>query len=148
MNVPVEYKDKQISILKCENLKPLNINLKGWPDLFPVLCVLCAKAEGLSKLSGISHLAFKESNRLNKMAELLKACGIAITTQDNKCSIHGKKIWPKISPFLFDTANDHRMVMAGELLSAFGVPVTIQGKHSVNKSFPEFYSIIEAQYPH
>ena len=144
INVPIKYKNKQLSISKCENLKPLNINLKGCPDLFPMLCILCAKAEGLSKFSGVSHLAFKESNRLNKITELLKACGIVVKIQDDQCSIQGKKIWPKASPFVFDTEKDHRIVMAGELVSALAVPITVQGKHSVSKSFPEFYSIIDS----
>lgn len=142
MNVPVELKNKQLSVSKCENLKPLNFNLKGSPDLFPLLCILCAKAEGQSELEGLSHLAFKESNRLNKIKELLECCGIQVKIQDGRCLIYGKKIWPKVSPFIFDTEKDHRMAMVGELVSYLNVPITVQGKNSVDKSFPEFYSII------
>ena len=143
MGVKAELKSKQLSISKCEDLKPLNINLQDSPDLFPMLCVLCAKAQGPSELKGLSHLVFKESNRLNKMKELLELCGIQITIQEGKCSIQGKKIWPKTPPFLFDTAKDHRIVMAGELIASLNVPITVQGKKSVNKSFPEFYTLID-----
>ena len=142
MGVKTEIKNKKLSLSKCENLKPLNINLKGLPDLFPMLCILCAKAEGLSELSGLSHLAFKESNRLKKTKELLEACRIQITVEQDKCLIYGKKIWPEVSPFVFDTEQDHRMVMAGELVSTLDVPVTVLDKDSVNKSFPEFYSML------
>ena len=144
MGVQVELKNKQILISKCESLKPLNINLQGSPDLFPLLCVLCAKAQGLSELRGLSHLVFKESNRLNKTKELLELCGISVVIQEGKCSIHGRKIWPKIPPFVFDTAKDHRMVMAGELIASLNVPITVQGKKSVNKSFPEFYHLTDS----
>lgn len=146
MNVPIEYKNTQLSISNCENLLPLSFNLKGSPDLFPFLCVLCAKAEGLSELKGLSHLAFKESNRLQKTKELLEHCGISLKIQKDECLIYGKKIWPKVSPFVFDTANDHRMVMAAELVSSLDVPITVQGKEAVNKSFPEFYSFINSSY--
>jgi len=144
MGVQVECKNKQLVVSKCDDLRPLKIDLKGFPDLFPLLCVLCAKAEGLSELRGLSHLVFKESNRLNKIKELLEACGIQVTMQKNSCLIRGKKTWPQISPFIFDTEKDHRMVMAGELISSLDVPITVLGKDSVRKSFPEFYSVIEA----
>ncbi len=144
MGVKTEFINKELSILKCESLNPLHFNLKGFPDMFPLLSILCAKAEGLSELSGLSHLAFKESNRLRKTKELLESCGIQIKIQEDKCLIYGKKIWPKIKPFIFDTAKDHRMVMAGELIAKLGVPITVQEKDSINKSFPEFYSLIDS----
>ena len=144
MGVQVGLKNEKLSIFKCENLKPLIFNLKGSPDLFPLLAILCAKAEGFSELSGLSHLAFKESNRLKKIKELLKLCNIKIELHKNKCLIFGQKIWPKTSPFLFDTKKDHRMVMVAELIASLRVPITIKGKHSINKSFPEFYSLISS----
>ena len=45
---------------------------------------------------------------------------------------------------MFDTAKDHRMVMAGELIASLNVPITVQGKKSVNKSFPEFYHLTDS----
>ena len=142
MGVQIKFKNNQLVISKCENLKPLSFNVKNSPDLFPLLCVLCAKAEGLSELRGLSHLIFKESNRLNKTKELLEFCGIQVKFQEDNCLIYGKKIWPKVSAFIFDTTKDHRMVMAAELISSINIPITVQGKDSVNKSFPEFYSFI------
>lgn len=142
MGVPIKHKNKQLLISKYTHLKPIQIHLNNFPDLFPILCILCAKAEGLSKLLGLSHLAFKESNRLSKIKELLDCCGISTQIQEDKFFIQGKKIWPEVSPFIFDTAKDHRMVMAGELVASLGVPITVKGKSSVNKSFPEFHSLI------
>ena len=142
MNVSVEKKDKKLIISKSENLKPVQFDLKGTPDLFPLLSILCAKAEGLSELKGLSHLAFKESNRLSKTEELLKHCGIKIHIQKDHCVIHGRKHWPQVAPFEFDTEKDHRMLMAGELVASLGISISILGKDSINKSFPEFYSLI------
>ncbi len=144
MGVTVRLADKKLSVSKCDKLKPLSLSLKGLPDLFPLLCVLCAKAEGESELKNTLHLAFKESNRLNKIKELLESCGIKIKIQQGDFLIRGKKIWPKVSPFAFDTEKDHRMAMAAELVSALNAPVTVLGKEAVNKSFPEFYSAIQS----
>ena len=134
-----------VIISKCDHLKTLNISLKGQPDLFPLLAVLCAKAEGLSVLREVSHLAFKESNRLQKIKELLEKCGVQVKIQENDFLIYGQREWnSEISPFEFDTEQDHRLLMAGELVASMGVPVTLKGKDSVNKSFPEFYSLIQS----
>lgn len=142
MGVSIEKRKRNLIISKTENLKPLDFDLKGTPDLFPLLAVLCAKSEGLSKLKGIFHLAFKESNRLKKTEELLKHCGIKLKVQKDHWLIQGQKHWPQVAPFTFDSKKDHRMLMAGELVASLGIPITIQGKDSVNKSFPEFYSFI------
>lgn len=142
MGVSTQFKNKQLIISKCENLKPLKWSCKNSPDLFPLLCLLCAKAEGLSELNHLSHLVFKESNRLDKTKELLNHCKIKMEIQKDKCFIYGKKTWPKSSPFVFDTAYDHRMAMAGKLISYLGIPITVLGQDSVNKSFPDFYSHI------
>ena len=48
------------------------MSLKGQPDLFPMLAVLCAKTEALSVLRDISHLDFKESSRALKLKELFR----------------------------------------------------------------------------
>ena len=144
MGVPIKKENNKLTVFKGSNLKPLNISLKSSPDLFPLLCVLCAKAEGLSQITGISHLAFKESNRLNKIEELLAFCKIQVKREKDMFLIYGKKNWGQIPPFVFLAEKDHRLVMAGELVAALGAPIKIIGKEFVNKSFPEFYSLIHS----
>ena len=138
-------KQIQLIISKCDHLKALDINLKGQPDLFPMLAILCARAEGLSVLREVSHVVFKESNRAKKIKELLEKCGIQVKIQKNDFVIYGQKKWThKIHPFEFDTEQDHRLVMTGELIAGIGVPIILKGKEAVNKSFPEFYSLIQS----
>ncbi len=147
MGVIISFENKKLIVSKCENLKPINISLKETPDLFPMLSVLCAKAEGTSQLKDISHLAFKESPRIEKTQELLKLCGIESLIKKEVFLIHGRKIWPKVSPFVFDSAKDHRMAMAGALAQAIGVPVTVKGEECVSKSFPGFHSLVDSAIP-
>ncbi|MCY4321621.1 MAG: hypothetical protein OXC37_04390, partial [Bdellovibrionaceae bacterium] len=122
----------QLIISKCSDLKPLDINLKDQPDLFPMLAILCAKAEGLSVLKGVSHLAFKESNRLEKLKEVLEKCGIAVKIQKDDFLIYGQKNWShKIIPFDFSAEEDHRLVMVAELIASLGIPIHLKGKSAV-----------------
>jgi 3-phosphoshikimate 1-carboxyvinyltransferase len=60
-------------------MKALDFNLFQSPDLFPVLAVMCSWAHGVSKLHGAPHLALKESNRIQRVAELFKLLNIHYT---------------------------------------------------------------------
>lgn len=142
MGVTVEHQKTKLLISKSENLKAISVNLNTCPDIFPLLACLCAKAQGKSVLSGLKQQGFKESHRLHKIQELLKYCGIKSDIQHEECHIYGKKNWPEVCNFQYDVAQDHRMVMAAELLAFTNTPISICGKQHVNKSFPEFYNMI------
>ena len=142
MGVGIELKNETISIFQTKNLKNINVDLSGSPDLFPVLSVLCAKAEGASQLSGLSHQAFKESHRLEKVIELLNLSGIQTELKKDTLWIHGKENWSSRSSFSFKSDHDHRMVMAAQLVKSLSVPIDIQGKEAINKSFPDFFSLV------
>ena len=136
-----DVKDNKLSIFKTEKLNPIEINLNSYPDLFPVLAVLCSKAQGESHLSGLEHLAFKESHRLERTEVLLLASGVKIKKTEGSFIIYGPQS-NSVDSFEFDSFKDHRMVMAGTVLEKTGVPISILGKESVNKSFPEFFRYV------
>ncbi|MBC6415551.1 MAG: hypothetical protein GDA46_04080 [Bdellovibrionales bacterium] len=143
MQVPISLKNNQLKISQSSSLKSIDISLKDNPDLFPMLAILCAKAEGISYLRDISHIAFKESNRLEKIYKLLSLCHINCKKEGSYFVIEGKTEWnQKISPFVFDPEEDHRIVMATELLKSLNISIELKNKDCVKKSFPEFYSYI------
>ena len=138
-----KIKNSYLKVSKSNDLKSIDINLKSTPDLFPMLAVLCSKAKGKSYLRGISHLAFKESNRPKKIESLLKKCKINCGRQGDSFWIEGSPEWDQpISPFTFDPEKDHRIVMAVELLKSLKAPIKLTDKTPINKSFPDFYSCI------
>lgn len=148
LNLPEPYKIENLEkpylkISKANRLKPIDINLKGTPDLFPMLAILCAQAEGRSHLRGLSHLAFKESNRIKKIESLLKKCQINCGVNEGDFWIEGRPDKARAtSPFTFDPEKDHRIVMAVELLKSLKAPIELTDSSPVNKSFPDFYSCI------
>ncbi len=124
-------------------LKGIHANINDCPDLFPVLSALCAFAEGASRLEGAPHLAFKESNRIAKSAELLDRMGVKTEVLADGMAIHPptRPLSPTI-PFDFDTDHDHRLAFAAALVRSRGVPVEILNPQVVNKSFPEFWKLL------
>lgn len=132
----------ELVISKPERLLPIQENLATSPDLFPVLGMLCGFAEGRSELWGAPHLVHKESNRIEKTAQLLEACGRKVERTDQGLIIEGYAPDSSIlKPFDFDPGQDHRLVMAAAVALWAGVPLRILNVEVVKKSFPEFLEI-------
>lgn len=122
-----------------------NVDLKTTPDLFPVLAALAGLLMGESSFYNITHIAYKESNRLLEIKKLLISLGREVVLTDNIFII---KAWnsQKQSPALnetifFDTKEDHRLVMAAYVFKAAGFNIKCSSECAVSKSFPEFLSL-------
>lgn len=126
-------------------LRPIEQNLKNCPDLFPVLATLCAFADGTSRLSGAPHLAAKESDRIAKTAELVKALGRKTRALDGGLEIEGRPLGlgSSFKPFKYDTDHDHRLAMAAAVARAAGARVELTDANVVTKSFPGFWTMFE-----
>ncbi len=124
-----------------KKLNPVEVDLKNTPDLFPILSVLCALAPGYSKLFGAPHLRFKESDRQQKMHELLTAMGRKADYIPGGLGIKG---FTDISGNLikFDPDHDHRLAMAAGIAVRAGFDIKILHPEVVNKSFPDFWKIL------
>ena len=124
-------------------LKAIDWNLRDCPDLFPVLSVLCALAEGRSVLHGAPHLAHKESSRIESTATLLRGLGCEFTLRDDGIEIQGGAPLAT-APFDFDPNHDHRLAMAAAVARVAGANVRILHPDVVDKSFPEFWELLDA----
>lgn len=142
MGVRIFYNNMKLTVQQTEKLKPIEVDLNNSPDMFPILCVLLARANGDSLVTGISQLPYKESNRLENTKKLLKLLGRAFKHEGDKFTIYGN-----VRPFEaisdFDPDQDHRMAMAAQVANYGGAQLNILNKQVVNKSFPEFWNIVK-----
>ena len=146
MGLTIEKTTDTVHLLpKKENqsLRGVHCNLNNSPDLFPVLATLCAFAKGPSRLDGAPHLIFKESNRIQKTAELLQHMGVSTKILSDGMEIHPPEqlVLPK-NIFTYDPDHDHRLAFAAALLKSQNYPIQILHPEVVNKSFPEFWDIL------
>lgn len=132
----------QLQVYSPKKLKAVKANLQNSPDLFPVLAVLCSFSEGKSVLHGAPQLAYKESDRIAKTAELLKKSGVQCKTRHDGIEIQGRGTAVSKTIFSFDPDQDHRLAMAAALLKYFGQPIQIKNPQVVKKSFPEFWKYV------
>ena len=140
MGISVRETETELKISQTKNWKGLDIDLKNSPDLFPVMSVMCALATGPSRISGISHIAFKESNRIKKTEELLCKMGAGFLKEKPESVI----ITPtkdREKSFDFNPDKDHRMAMAAAVAKKAGFAIQLNTPDLVRKSFPQFWQI-------
>ncbi len=146
MGAEIKIHDEKITFEKTAKLKPLRADLKNQPDLFPVLAALCALADGTSVLSGAEQLQFKESNRIERVRELLSLVGVTTRPISGGLEIDGQSSVtqrvPKRYGLPFNVDQDHRMAMAAAVLMKAGFPIEVADRDVVNKSCPGFWEMI------
>jgi 3-phosphoshikimate 1-carboxyvinyltransferase len=116
------------------------LDLSDAPDLLPVLFVAAIYTGKPVSFIGIDRLKHKESNRIDGFADSLRDIGIPVERlQNGLVSPDSSNITLK-QQTVFKTHGDHRIVMAGALLSLFLGPVLLDFPWSVSKSYPGFWS--------
>ncbi len=144
MGARVEAKENTLKICRGKKLQAIRFDCNLAPDLFPVLAVLCACAQGESELYGASQLKFKESDRVKKIAELLEKMEVEHTVNEDSLKIVGgsKTGLMSTDAATFDCESDHRLAMAAGLALKAGYNIKLRNPQVVTKSFPEYWQSV------
>lgn len=144
MGVDVRFfaDERELLVKQTHVLRGVKVNLTSSPDLLPILGVLCAIAQSPSEITGVGHLKYKESSRLEKTKELLKLMGAQVEVSDSSLRVTPAGVRPiYASVVTFDVDQDHRMAMAATIAARAGFLIQPSDMLTVTKSFPEFIEI-------
>lgn len=135
MGCTVTYNHDSVTVEHNGALKGITIDMSSSPDTVQTLCMVAAVAKTPTIITGVSHLKYKESDRVAVTADRLKKLGGNVTTDNNRIVImpaplHGGSI---------DPANDHRTAMSFAVLGLGVGGVSVTNADCVNKSFPDFW---------
>lgn len=108
--------------VKKSELKGINADIGGCPDLFPILAVLGTQAEGETVLYNAAHLKHKESDRIASVVAFLKNMGANIEERDDGCIIKGKN---SLTGCVVNPNGDHRILMAAVVAATVASGKTI-----------------------
>jgi 3-phosphoshikimate 1-carboxyvinyltransferase len=110
-------------------------------DEYPIAAVAAACATGISIFRGLAELRHKESNRLERLAAGLNACGVHAQVIADDLIIHGVK-----QPYgnaVIDSHGDHRISMAFAVLGlASRYAIMIDRADKIGTSFPDFMKVM------
>lgn len=123
-------------IIEGSELKCCEVDVRDCPDLTPVIALLMSLADGRSLITGCRRLVYKESNRLEYIAEILNYLGARVSIEGDNMLIEGVT---RLNASFAKANGDHRlaMMMAAASVRAGG-PITVQGFDAVAKSYTNF----------
>ena len=144
--------EEPVSSLRGMRSKLVGTNVRGdevpaMIDEFPVLAVLAARAEGVTRITEASELRHKESDRIRVLAENLRSVGVRADELDDGLEIEGgdHPLVGRIS-----SHHDHRIAMAFGVLGALpGNRIEVDDADVADVSFPGFWDLLgELTGPH
>jgi 3-phosphoshikimate 1-carboxyvinyltransferase len=113
-------------------------DLSSTPDAFPALACTAAALGRRTGFTGIHHLQYKESDRLEAVINELGKVGVVFEQGADTLTL--KKGLKSGGNPEFNTYDDHRLAMAFALLAPKFESVTVVNPEVVIKSYPSFWT--------
>jgi len=120
-------------------LTAVDVDMGDMPDLVPTLAVTAAFARGTTVIRNVAHLKEKESDRVAAIINELSRMGIEASYAQDRLIIHGG--CPHGAAI--ETYGDHRIAMSFALAGLRVPGVMIGDMRCVEKSFPQFWTVLE-----
>ncbi|RAP50395.1 MAG: 3-phosphoshikimate 1-carboxyvinyltransferase [Methanosphaera sp. rholeuAM74] len=138
MGAVVDVADDYIRIRSDGKLSAVDVDLSNAPDLLPTVSVLMAQADGTSRITGVEHARFKETDRVHNCALELGNVGVNVEELRDGLVISGSA-----SGGYVDSHMDHRLVMAFYVLGLKIGHVKIKDASCYDVSFPNFLEVMD-----
>lgn len=130
-------------LVEKSSLKAIELGGERIPSLIdelPLIALLCAFAEGESRICGAKELRVKESDRIKTTAQMIAALGGDCTETEDGFIIRGKKT---LIGGRVDSGMDHRIAMTAAVgLAASKNGGEILRPECVSVSFPNFFKTL------
>ncbi len=135
MGCKIEW-DNNSLVVRGGELKGIEIDMRKSPDIVPTLAIVSAFAKGPTKIKNIETLRYKETDRLNAIANEIKKIGCKVEEGNDYIIISPGKL----SGAEIETYKDHRMAMSFAVAGLFINGIKIRDPGCVSKSYPNFWN--------
>jgi 3-phosphoshikimate 1-carboxyvinyltransferase len=129
-----------VTIEGAADLRGIEADCNTMPDIVPTLAVVALFAQGPTRITGVPHLRYKETDRIAALVgEIRRLGGRAEPAPD------GLSIEPvPLRGARVETHGDHRMAMAFAVAGLRVPEVVIADPGVVSKSFPAFWDAFDS----
>ncbi|MBW1701697.1 MAG: 3-phosphoshikimate 1-carboxyvinyltransferase [Deltaproteobacteria bacterium] len=119
-------------------LSGIDVEMSDMPDMVPTLAAIGLFARGKTTIRNVSHLRYKESDRLRALALEWNRLGGRVEETGDGLIIHGGR---PLSGTLIDPHDDHRLAMSLAVVGLRVPGIRIREEGCVNKSFSRFWEL-------
>ena len=126
--------------------RPLNgvdVDMNAISDTVQTLAVAALFARGPTRVRGVAHNRYKETDRIADVARELRKFGAEIAEHADGLTITPPPRWPE-TPTVLETYGDHRMAMSLALAGLRVPGVRVLDPACTAKTYPEFFADLEA----
>jgi 3-phosphoshikimate 1-carboxyvinyltransferase len=135
MGCEVQWSSNSVTVIGTDRLKGIDVDMSNISDTVQTLASVAAFADSPTRITGVEHNRFKETDRISDLTTELKRLGLKVDE-----SRDGMTIYPgPIKPVLVHTYNDHRMAMGLSLIGLRAAEVWIDNPACTAKTYPHYF---------
>jgi 3-phosphoshikimate 1-carboxyvinyltransferase len=129
--------------MKASSLHGIRMDGGQFPDILPMMALVCCLSKGESRIENAGRLRLKECDRLAATVQELSKLGANIRAEGDNMIIYGREALA--GGVLTDSHNDHRMAM---MLSVAALhcrePLSLTNPSCVKKTWPSYWDDYKA----
>lgn len=122
-----------------ESFSGVTVDMSACSDQAITLAAIAPFADSPTKITGIGHIRFQESNRIAAICTELKRMGIRCVEGEDNITIYPGTP----SPTVVNTYEDHRMAMGFSLTGLCSEGIVIDNPDCCRKTFEDYFEVLE-----
>lgn len=139
MGCRVQRGDDSITVSGPETLQGIDVDMNTISDTVQTLSVVALFATGTTRVRGVAHNRFKETDRIGDLATELRKLGAEVSE-----TADGLAITPgPVTAATLETYDDHRMAMSLSLAGLRIPGVKIKNPACTAKTYPHFFDDLQ-----
>lgn len=143
MGCQVDRSANRITVTGTESLRGIDIDMNAISDTVQTLCVVALFCKGATRIRGVAHNRFKETDRIGDLARELRKLGAVVTEHEDGMTVEPLNLAKPFTGAVLETYDDHRMAMSLSLAGLRLTGVQISNPACTAKTYPEFFADME-----
>jgi 3-phosphoshikimate 1-carboxyvinyltransferase len=140
MGCRVEWEPHRVTVDAGDiELRAIEIDMSAAPDGALALAAVCMFADGPSRISGLGSLRHKESDRLTAISEEIRRVGGGAEVDGDTLVLRPDRL----KGAAIDPHGDHRIAMAMAIVGTVVDETSVNSPSVVNKTWPEFWRVLD-----
>lgn len=124
---------------KGNNFHGVTVDMSACSDQAITLAAIAPFADSPTTITGIGHIRFQESDRIQAIVTELKKMGIRCDETDNSITVYPGTP----TPSLVETYDDHRMAMGFSLIGLRSDGIVINDPDCCRKTFENYFGVLD-----